>query len=266
MTGRPSICLVGCGNMGGAMLNGWLASGVSPKSLYVVDPMASALPAGVGFGASPPAGQAPDVLVLAIKPQLLADVGPTLRVGAKTIVISILAGVEVDTLGGALPGAGDYVRVMPNMPAAIGEGISAVYGPTLDAAGKDVVSNLVAPLGRVEWIGDEALFHGVTGVSGSGPAFVLRFAEAMAAGGVGEGLSPDLALRLALETLAGSARLALETGKSPHDLAESVRSPNGTTHAGLNVMDGSDFAEIIRLTVSAAANRSRELADAARKR
>lgn len=261
----PSIWLVGCGNMGGAMLNGWLASGILPDAIQVIDPVARALPEGVKHGAAPPTGHAPDVLVLAIKPQMLADVGPSLRVSATTIIISILAGVEVETLSAVLPGAAGYVRVMPNMPAAIGEGISAVYGPMLDTAGMDLVGSLVSPLGRVEWIADEALFHGVTGVSGSGPAFVLRFAEALAAGGVAEGLSPDLALRLALETLAGSARLSLKAGTSPHDLVESVRSPNGTTHAGLTVLDTSDFADIVRRTVAATANRSRELADAARK-
>lgn len=265
MSGRPSIWLVGCGNMGGAMLNGWLASGINPDAIHVIDPNADALPSGVAYGATPPEGHSPDILVLAIKPQLLADVSPALPVTPSTMIVSILAGVEVETLSAALPGAAAYVRVMPNMPAAIGEGISAVYGPTLDAVGRDLVGGLIAPLGRVEWIEDEALFHGVTGVSGSGPAFVLRFVEALAAGGVAEGLSPDFALRLALETLAGSARLALSTGRSPHELVESVRSPNGTTHAGLNVMDASNFAEIVRQTVAATANRSRELADAARK-
>lgn len=265
MSAHPSICLVGCGNMGGAMLNGWLSSGTEPASVYVVDPMVRELPAGVRHGTTSPDGKSPDILVLAIKPQMLAEVGPTLRVGATTIVISILAGVEVETLSQVLPGAASYVRVMPNMAASIGEGVSAVYGPTLEILGKRLVEGLITPLGPVEWIADEALFHGVTGVSGSGPAFVLRFAEALAAGGAAEGLSPDFALRLALETLAGSARLALRTGKSPHELAESVRSPNGTTHAGLTVMDGSDFAEIVRQTVSATANRSRELAKASRK-
>ena len=123
----------------------------------------------------------------------------------------------------------------------------------------------VAPLGRVDWVEDESLFHAVTGVSGSGPAFVLRFAEALAAAGVAEGLSPDLAQRLALETLAGTARLALQSDMSTSDLAETVRSPNGTTHAGLVVIDGSDFAEIVRQTIGAAATRSRELAAAAQK-
>lgn len=261
----PSIWLVGCGNMGGAMLKGWLANGIAPESVHVIDPYASSVPAGVGCSAQPPQGTAPDVLVLAIKPQMLAEIGRTLAVAPATIVISILAGVEVHALATHLPGAGGYVRVMPNMPAAIGEGISAVFGPTLDAAGRNRVDALVAPLGKVEWVEDENLFHAVTGVSGSGPAFVLRFAQALAAAGVAEGLNPDLALRLALETLAGTARLALATGTPPHDLAESVRSPNGTTHAGLTVMDNSDLVDIVRQTIAAAANRSRELAAAAQK-
>ena len=261
----PSIWLVGCGNMGGAMLQGWLTSGVPANSIHVIDPMAKSVPSGVALSAAPPTDGAPDILVLAIKPQMLGDVGPTLPVSSATIVISILAGVELASLSVALPGAGAFVRVMPNMPAAIGEGVSAVFAPSLDGDGRQRIDALVAPLGRVEWVEDESLFHAVTGVSGSGPAFVLRFAEALAAAGVAEGLSPDLAQRLALETLAGTARLALQSDMSPSDLAETVRSPNGTTHAGLVVIDGSDFAEIVRQTIGAAATRSRELAAAAQK-
>lgn len=263
--GGPSIWLVGCGNMGGAMLKGWLASGIAADTIHVIDPQATSAPNGVKLSAVPPIGFAPDLLVLAVKPQLLAEVATKLSVAAGTTVISILAGVEIAALSVHTPGAGQYVRVMPNMPAAIGEGVSAVFGPTLDADGRSKVESLIAPLGRLEWIDDEDLFHGVTGVSGSGPAFVLRFAEALAAGGVVEGLAPELALRLALETVAGSARLALETGVAPKDLVESVRSPNGTTHAGLTVLDGTSFSEIVGQTVSATANRSRELAAAARK-
>jgi pyrroline-5-carboxylate reductase len=261
----PSIWLVGCGNMGGAMLQGWLTSGVPANSIHVIDPMAKSVPSGVALSATPPTDGAPDILVLAIKPQMLGEVGPTLPVSSATIVISILAGVEIASLASALPGASTFVRVMPNMPAAIGEGVSAVFGPSLDAEGRKAIDALVSPLGRVEWVEDERLFHAVTGLSGSGPAFVLRFAEALVAVGVAEGLAPDLAKRLALETLAGTARLALQSDLSPGDLVETVRSPNGTTHAGLVVMDGSDFAEIVRQTIGAAASRSRELASAAQK-
>lgn len=261
----PSIWLVGCGNMGGAMLQGWLANGVAADAVCVIDPLAKSVPPGVKLSATPPTEGVPDVLVLAIKPQMLADVGPMLPVGSTTTIISILAGVEIASLALALPGAGAFVRVMPNMPAAIGEGISAVFGPSLSAEGRKSIDALVAPLGRVEWVDDESLFHAVTGVSGSGPAFVLRFAEALIAAGVAEGLSPALAERLALETLAGTARLALQSDRSPSELVETVRSPNGTTHAGLVLMDGSDFAEIVRETIGAAASRSRELAAASQK-
>jgi pyrroline-5-carboxylate reductase len=122
----------------------------------------------------------------------------------------------------------------------------------------------MTPLGHVEWVEDEDAFHAVTGVSGSGPAFVFRFIDALAKAGVLQGLSHPLALQLALETVAGSARLALSTGQAPSDLAEAVRSPNGTTHAGLTVLDASDLAELMAATVAAAAKRSRELANAAR--
>jgi pyrroline-5-carboxylate reductase len=154
---------------------------------------------------------------------------------------------------------------MPNMPAAIGQGISAIFGPGLDADGRAAVERLVAPLGLMQWVADEDLFHAVTGVSGSGPAFVFRFIDALAAAGVAQGLPEDLARLLALQTVAGSARLALETGRAPADLAEAVRSPNGTTHAGLTVLDASDMAAAVAQTVAAAAQRSRELAEEARR-
>lgn len=261
----PSIWLVGCGNMGGAMLQGWLASGIEPADIQIIDPQAKAVPAGVAVSDRPPLGDAPDVLVLAVKPQMLADIGPQLPVGSKTIVISILAGVEINVLMAHLPRARAYVRVMPNMPAAIGEGISAVFGPTLDDNGRRLITDLLAPLGQIEWLEEEALFHAVTGVSGSGPAYVLRVAQAMADAGVTLGLGADMSLRLALHTIAGTARLALSTDASPHDLAESVRSPNGTTHAGLTVMDASDLSGVIEMTIRATAQRSRELAENARK-
>lgn len=261
-----SIWLVGCGNMGGAMLRGWLAYGVDAASILVIDPQAADLPEGVERADAAPVDAPPQVLLLAIKPQMLEAVAPTLSVGAETMVVSILAGVETAALSRHLAGAAAYVRVMPNMPAAIGEGASAVFAPALDAERRAQVESLVSPLGAVEWVDNEDLFHAITGLSGSGPAFVFRFIDAMAAAGEREGLSPDVSMRLALETVAGSARLALATGKAPCDLAEAVRSPNGTTHAGLVSMDASDFADVVGHTVSAAAARSRELAAEAAKR
>lgn len=265
---QATLWLVGCGNMGGAMLRGWLAHGMDPSRILVIDPVARDLPAGVRVVPAAQ-GQAPDILLLGIKPQLLETVAPTLCVGPQTIVISILAGVETAVLAARLPGARAYVRVMPNMPAGIGEGISALFAPKqgeagLDAGSRAQVENLVVPLGLFEWVEDEDLFHAITGVSGSGPAFVFRFIDALAAAGEKEGLSPALAMTLALHTVAGSARLCLATGTPPATLAEAVRSPNGTTHAGLLVMDASDMNVVVEQTVHATARRSRELAEAAR--
>lgn len=245
------------------MLRGWLANGMDPASILVIDPAARDVPSGVSCVEQAPTS-APKMLLLGIKPQMLEDVAPSLSIGPETLVVSILAGVEVATLAQHLPGAQAYARVMPNMPAAIGEGVSVLYAPTLDGTGRSRVEALVAPLGLVQWVEDESLFHAVTGVSGSGPAFVLRFAEALAKAGEAEGLSSTLSLTLALHTLAGSARLALATDRAPADLVETVRSPNGTTHAGLEILDHSDFSEIVRRTVKAAADRSRALAEGAK--
>lgn len=259
----PSIWLVGCGNMGGAMLRGWLGAGIPANAILVVDPMVTDLPAGVRHVARAD-GAPPDILLLGIKPQMLDAVAPTLQIGPNTVVVSILAGVECATLRQRLPGARGYVRVMPNMPAAIGAGISAVFAPGMDAADRAAVERFIAPLGRIEWIDNEALFHAVTGVSGSGPAFVFRFIDALAEAGVAAGLDPALAMRLAVQTVSGSAQLVHAAGQSPQELAELVRSPNGTTHAGLTVMDASDLKALVCQTVEAAAQRSRELAAAAR--
>lgn len=259
----PSIWLVGCGNMGGAMLRGWLGAGIDPNAILVIDPMVTDLPTGVGHVARAH-GPSPDLLLLGIKPQMLDDVAPTLPIGPNTIVVSILAGVECSTLRQRLPGARGYARVMPNMPAAIGAGISAVFASEMGATDRALIEQLIAPLGQIEWIETEALFHAVTGVSGSGPAFVFRFIDALAAAGVAAGLDPALAMRLAVQTVSGSAQLVQAAGKSPQELAERVRSPNGTTHAGLMVMDGSDLNAVVCQTVQAAADRSRELAAAAR--
>lgn len=267
MRGGP-IWLIGAGNMGGAMLRGWLAAGIDPGQITVIDPAAHDLPKGiVAHDAPPPDGAAPATVVLAVKPQLLDTVAPLLApaLSPETWLISILAGIEIASLRRRLPMPHMIARVMPNLPALIGRGVMAVYAEGLAEPDHPVLGALLTPLGSVEWIADERLFDAVTALSGSGPAFVLRFIDALASAGVGLGLPADQALRLALATAEGSARLAVQSAESPATIAGRVASPGGTTRAGLDILDRDNaLIELVRGTLSAAATRSAELAAAAR--
>ena len=229
-----SLLIVGCGNMGGAMLAGWLAAGIDPARITVVDPVLAAAPAGVELLRELPVGRGFDVLLLGVKPQLLDAVAPQLAalVGAPTVVLSILAGVELASLAAWWPGAGGLVRVMPNLTAAIGKSPMGVAATGLGDKARDMVTGLLAPLGTPEWL-DESLFDAVTALAGSGPAFVYRFIDALAQGGAVLGLPADQAGRLAMATVAGASALAAASGVDPAELARRVASPGGTTEAGL---------------------------------
>ncbi len=259
-----SLWLVGCGNMGGAMLRGWLDADIAPDNITIIDPFLAASPAGSRLLAElPDNDEQPARIILAIKPQMLGEVAPRLarHVGAGTQLVSILAGAECGTLSRFFPAAASIVRVMPNMPASIGMGVSAIFAPNLDAPARAEIEALFQPLGSVEWIDAEDLFHPVIAVSGSGPAFVFRFIEAMAAAGASLGLEEAQALRLALATVQGAAALAAQSDASPATLAEQVRSPNGTTNAGLIAMDEDGaLLNVMRKTLQATDKRSREMA------
>lgn len=260
MTAQGPFWIVGCGAMAGAMLSRWLDLGtLTPDQVTVIDP---ALPKvdGVRTLAAVPDGPPPAYLLLGVKPQLLAAVaGDVARAsGAGTSLLSILAGTTHATLSKLFPTAKQIVRVMPNLPVAIGEGAVVLYAPAANRAPLDA---LMAPLGLVEWVEDEALLDVVTALSGSGPAFVYRFAEAMAKGAAALGLDLAQADRLARATVAGAAALAKASPDSLATLADRVASKGGTTRAGLDVVD--DAAALDRLigaTLDAAARRSRELA------
>lgn len=255
-----SIWLVGAGNMGGAMLRRWIASGADPANITVVDPWSANIPKGVRQAECMPQG-APEVLVLAVKPQQL-DALPRVSTG---LLFSILAGVEAETLAARFD-ARAVVRAMPNLPVSLGQGVVALYGPDADARARRIAETLATPLGLVEWIDDENLFHAVTALSGSGPGFVYRFIDALAEAGVAQGLPADQALRFAIATVGGASALAAASDESPATLADRVASPGGTTRAGLDVLDRADaLKRLIGETIGAAAGRSAELAELARK-
>jgi pyrroline-5-carboxylate reductase len=262
------IWLFGCGNMGGAMLNGWLASGVDPARVTIIDPHVVELrvPAGVTLCRELPAdGPAPDILVLAIKPQQLNELVPSLspHIGANTQVISILAGVECSILRDAFPEAAEIVRAMPNTPASIGRGVTVIFAP--DTQDRSALTALFAPLGVVEWLEEEQLFHAVIALSGSGPAFVFRYIGAVIDAGIALGLHYDQARRLTCATVEGAAALALHSREEPTDLAQRVRSPNGTTNAGLLVLEKDmQFVNLMHQIILATARRSEEMSKEAR--
>jgi pyrroline-5-carboxylate reductase len=255
-----SILLVGCGNMGGAMLAGWLAAGIAPASFTVVDPVLFEAPQGVTLLRALPGGVSFDAVLLGVKPQMLADVTPSVApLTAGATVLSILAGVELATLRARFPGAGAVVRIMPNLAAAIGRSPIALAGDR-----DEQVTALMEPLGTPEWLPEDQ-FDLVTALAGSGPAFVYRFIDALAAGAAALGMDAGQAQRLALATVEGASLLAAASPHGPGELARRVASPGGTTQAGLDVLDAdAALARLIQATLKAAADRSAEMARASR--
>jgi pyrroline-5-carboxylate reductase len=263
------IWLIGCGAMGGAMLRRWVASGIDPERITVIDPGSPDLPEGVRLARAEDLYEGEfaeaETLVLAVKPQQLAAVadGPLSAVTPR-LLISILAGVEERSLAARWQ-AGAVVRAMPNLPVAIGQGVTALHSSSTDPDARAAAESLARPLGLVEWIGDEALFDAVTALSGCGPGFVYRFIDAMAAAGAALGLPAEQALRLAVATVAGSGALAAAADAPPSLLADRVASPGGSTREGLNVLDrDTALARLLADTLAASARRNAELAALAR--
>jgi pyrroline-5-carboxylate reductase len=257
------IILVGCGNMGGAMAAGWVAQ-ARAESLTIIEPMAARAPSGVRCLDAPPRGEAPPaVLVLAVKPQMLAAVAPTLGhlVGPQTILLSILAAVEIATLRAYFPYAQAIVRAVPNLPAGIGAGVTALAAIGLDAPGQALVTALCQPLGGVVWLDNEAQIDAATSVSGSGPAFLFRYADAVVRAGVAQGLTAAQARHLVAATMIGAGRMLATSDASAGEMAQRVASPGGVTLAGLAVLDAEDaLVRLMAATLGAAAARSAEMA------
>jgi pyrroline-5-carboxylate reductase len=260
-----SILICGCGNMGGAMLAGWLAAGLDPARFTVVDPVLAKAPGGVRLLREVPA-ETFDFVLLGIKPQALGEVAPALEPATRgAIVLSILAGAELATLAERFPAATALVRVMPNLAAAIGKSPLGLFAQGLDDAGRAGVQALLAPLGTAEWLASEDQLDAVTALAGSGPAFVYRFIAALAEGGAALGLDPAQADRLARAMVEGAALLAADSPETPAELAWRVTSPGGTTAAGLAVLDADEaLLRLIEQTLRAARDRGSELAAAAR--
>jgi pyrroline-5-carboxylate reductase len=261
------IVLAGAGKMGGAMLSGWLAQGLDPRQVAVIEPQPSgeisALTAqGVRLNPSPADLGAVATLVIALKPQTFGEAGAMLKpfAGPSTLSVSIMAGITIASIANIC--GGGVVRAMPNTPAAIGRGITvAVAAQNVGPAQRAVADALLRATGSVEWVDDEALMDAVTAVSGSGPAYVFLLAEELARAGVEAGLPPELAEKLARETVAGSGELLHRLDLAAATLRQNVTSPGGTTAAALAVLMGPDgMPSLLTRAVAAATKRSRELA------
>jgi len=259
------LVLVGAGKMGGAMLTGWLAQGLDPRRVVVIEPHPSAeigALADRGVRLNPPAAFEADTLVVAVKPQSFREAGPALKpfVGPSTLVVSIMAGMTIASLEAVC--GGSAVRAMPNTPALVGKGMTAaVAAKKVSASQRAVADALLRAIGSVEWVTEESLMDGVTAVSGSGPAYVFLLAEELARAGVAAGLPPDLATKLARETVAGSGELLLRSPESATTLRQNVTSPGGTTAAALEVLMGTGGMQtLLTRAVAAATQRSKDLA------
>ncbi|MGF6308096.1 pyrroline-5-carboxylate reductase [Bradyrhizobium sp. i1.8.4] len=262
-----TIALAGAGKMGGAMLTGWLAQGLAPKQVVVIDPHLSPEISALGARGVRLNPQAKDLgtvdtLVVAVKPQSFRDAGAALKafVGPSTLVVSIMAGMTMSALEAVVGGA--VVRAMPNTPAAIGRGITvAVPSKRVTAAQRAMTDALLKATGLVEWVDDESLMDAVTAVSGSGPAYVFLLAEELARAGVAAGLPEQLATTLARATVAGSGELLHRSELPSATLRQNVTSPGGTTAAALEVLMASDGMQpLMTRAIAAATWRSKELA------
>lgn len=265
---RP-IVLVGAGNMGGAILRGWIESKVDPTNIFVSDPGLSADfktyldRYSIRYGAAMPEGMKASVLMIAIKPQMMENVLPSLINGTDddTLIVSIAAGTTISKMKSFLP-SGKIIRAMPNTPAMVGRGVTGMAGEDgIDISSRDKITKLLEVCGPVVWLENEAQIDAVTALSGSGPAYVFLLAECMAEAGRKAGLDRDVAMKLARETVSGAGELMRQSDDDANILRQNVTSPGGTTAAALSILmaDGG-MQELFDAAIAAAKLRSEELA------
>ena len=265
-----TLLLAGAGNMGGALLMGWLDQGLVPARIVVQDPnpppaIAAALKArGMKAETAPTLAAPPSVILVAVKPQIMAQVFPSVarHAGPETVVLSVAAGKTLASFEALLPPRTAVVRSIPNTPASVGRGITVACANThVTPSQKALCDTLLSAVGAVGWVDDEHLIDAATAVSGSGPAYVFLLAECLAEAGVEAGLPPELAAQLARWTVAGAGELLHRSDLPAAILRQNVTSPNGTTHAALQVLMASDGLQpLMTAAVAAATKRSAELA------
>lgn len=262
------LFLIGCGNMAGAMLEGWLAAGADPRLITVVRPSGRPPAAGIRTLTALPEDEVPALVLLGVKPQKLAEVAPALApaLETETVLISILAGTSLAALRGHFPTPRTVVKAMPNLPVSLRKGVTGLH---TDARSHEAavagVERLMQALGYVERFEDEAQFAVAGTLTAAAPAFLYRFLDAVAGAGEALGLPADSARHLAVAMAEGASALAARSDASPQELARRVASPRGTTEAGLAVLDSQDrLRNLVMEAVEASRRRSAELAAAAR--
>ena len=263
---RRGLVLLGCGKMGSAMLAGWLDREVPASAVHVIDPAPSDWLQGTGVAINGPLPDNPAIALIAVKPQMMGDALPALQKlgGGETLFLSVAAGTLIASFEAAFGSDTPIIRAMPNTPAAVGRGITAIIGNAhATPAQLDLAEALLKAVGQVVRLESEAQMDAVTAVSGSGPAYVFLLIETMTAAGIRQGLSEDLALQLARATVAGAGHLAEVSGEAPGQLRVNVTSPGGTTQAALDVMMDPEtgFPALLDRAIAAAANRSKELSN-----
>lgn len=266
MIALPATWFVGCGHMAGALIEGWQKAGIDFSDAVVIRPSARPV-AGIRTVAALPDGPAPLRCVLGFKPQSLAAIAPDLapRLSSETVLVSMLAGVEAETLRAQFPGVQSVVRIMPNLPVGERRGVTALFSHDADDELRKRMQDLFGLLGLAIWAHTEAELAAIGSLAGAGPAYVARYIAALAQAGEARGLESDLARRIALETVLGTALMAEARGEGMDELARRVASPNGTTEAGLAVLDrDAALDRLIAETIAAAARRGAELAAEAR--
>lgn len=260
--------MVGCGHMGSAMLAGWLAAGVDPAHITVIRPSGRPVGDDIRVLTDYPQDEVPAIVVLAMKPYQIDAVAPLLApaLDPRTILVSILAGVEAASLRERFTSPETIAKAMPNLPVALRRGVVGLYAEGADAGDKDLVTGLMAALGHAEWFESEAAFQLAGVLTGAGPAFLFRFIEALGKGAAALGLTDEQGQRLATAMVAGAGALAASSSDSPAELARKVASPNGTTEAGLRVLDADRaLLDLVEATLAAARDRSLEMAAEARR-
>lgn len=262
---QQGLVLLGCGKMGSALLAGWLDRGLDPGAVHVVEPNPSVWLSGTGVALNGPLPPHPAIVLIAVKPQMMGAALPVIASmgGGRTLFLSIAAGTTIAAFEAVFGDDSPVVRAMPNTPAAVGQGITAMIGNGVVTADQmDMAEALLSAVGQVVRLDLEAQMDAVTGLSGSGPAYVFHLIDCLADAGVAQGLPRALAMQLAKATVAGSGALAAQSDDTPTQLRVNVTSPNGTTQAGLAVlMDAATgLPPLIAATVAAATARSKELA------
>jgi len=261
---QRGLVLLGCGKMGSAMLAGWLSDGLPATSVWVLDPYPSDWLQAQGVHINVDLPDNPAIILVAVKPQMMGDALPQIQAlgNGDTLFVSVAAGTSLATFETVLGDKTPIVRAMPNTPAAIGQGITALIGNAHVTSDQlDIADQFLQAVGQTVRLTEEGQMDAVTAVSGSGPAYVFHLIETLAAAGTARGLPAEMAMKLAKATVAGAGALAAQTTEGPDELRVNVTSPNGTTQAALDVLmnDVDGFPVLLQRAVNAAADRSEEL-------